>query len=34
MQATYEDMYNDGKMIRAKRAKMKQMQHMHHGEKK
>ena len=26
MKATYEDMYNDTKMIRAKRAKMKQMQ--------
>ena len=26
MKSTYEDMYNDTKMIRAKRAKMKQMQ--------
>ena len=34
MQATYEDMYSDTKMIRAKRAKMKQMQQMHHEEKK
>jgi copper chaperone NosL len=34
MKATYEDMYNDNKMIREKRAKMKQMQHMHHEEKK
>jgi hypothetical protein len=25
MKATYEDMYNDTKMIREKRAKMKQM---------
>ena len=31
MKATYEDMYNDTKMIREKRAKMKQM---HQGEKK
>ena len=31
MKASYEDMYNDTKMIREKRAKMKQM---HQGEKK
>jgi copper chaperone NosL len=34
MKQTYEDMYNDTKMIRAKRAKMKQMKHMHHEDKK
>jgi copper chaperone NosL len=34
MKSTYEDMYSDTRMIREKRAKMKQMQQMPQGETK